>query len=131
MQWCPEQPIGRLFYAVGISAALGSYGAGASHLASVEVDRDGVDAHALTYTCGCHVQFFGALMVACLILVCTAVVMTDRPVWMVGEEPPMNFLRPFSEPPPAQPVYTQAQLKKMATMGKLSPDTCCISFEHK
>lgn len=63
-------------------------------------------------------QFFGALAVAALILVCTAVVMTDRPVWMVGEEPPMNFLRPFSEPPPAQPVYTQAQLKKMATMGE-------------
>lgn len=30
----------------------------------------------------------------------------------------MNFLRPFSEPPPPQPVYTQAQLKKMATMGE-------------
>ena len=44
--------------------------------------------------------------------------MTERPVWMVGEEPPMNYLRPFSEPPPSQPVYTQAQLKKMATMGE-------------
>ena len=63
-------------------------------------------------------QFFGALMVAALILVCTAVVMTDRPVWMVGEEPPMGMLRPFSEPAPAQPVYTQDQLKAMATMGK-------------
>ena len=63
-------------------------------------------------------QFFGALMVAALILVCTAVVMTDRPVWMVGEEPPMGMLRPFSEPAPAQPVYTQDQLKAMATMGE-------------
>ena len=63
-------------------------------------------------------QFFGALAVAALILICTAVVMTERPVWLGGEEPPMNSLRPFSEPPPSQPVYTQAQLKKMATMGE-------------
>lgn len=30
----------------------------------------------------------------------------------------MGMLRPFSEPPAPQPVYTQAQLKKMATMGE-------------
>ena len=41
---------------------------------------------------------------------------------MVGEEAPMNYLRPFSEPPPSQPVYTQAQLKKMATMGEEPED---------
>ena len=63
-------------------------------------------------------QFFGALAVGALILVCTAVVMTERPVWMVGEEPPLGMLRPFSEPAPPQPVYSQAQLKKMATMGE-------------
>lgn len=65
-----------------------------------------------------NVQFFGALAVGALILVCTAVVMTERPVWMVGEEPPLGMLRPFSEPAPPQPVYSQAQLKKMATMGE-------------
>jgi hypothetical protein len=30
-------------------------------------------------------QFFGALAVGVFILLCTAVVMTERPVWMVGE----------------------------------------------
>jgi len=63
-------------------------------------------------------QFFGALAVGALILVCTAVVMTERPVWMVGEEPPLGMLRPFTEPAPPQAVYSQAQLKKMATMGE-------------
>jgi len=59
------------------------------------------------------------------------VVMTDRPVWMVGEEPPMNFLRPFSEPPPPQPVYTQAQLKKMATMGEEGGGTATKSIRQQ
>jgi hypothetical protein len=40
---------------------------------------------------------------------------------MVGEEPPLGMLRPFSEPAPPQPVYTQEQLKKMATMGERDP----------
>uniref|UniRef100_A0A7S0HJB0 Uncharacterized protein n=1 Tax=Hanusia phi TaxID=3032 RepID=A0A7S0HJB0_9CRYP len=62
-------------------------------------------------------QFFGALAVAALVLVCTAVVMTERPVWMVGQEPPLGILRPFTAPAPSEPVYTAAQLREMATAG--------------
>lgn len=68
-------------------------------------------------TAGGFLQFFGGLAVAALILLCTAVVMTERPVWMVGEEAPMNYLRPFTEPEAPAPVYSQAQLKQMATMS--------------
>eukprot|EP00286_Rhodomonas_abbreviata_P022920 CAMPEP_0181315808 /NCGR_PEP_ID=MMETSP1101-20121128/15568_1 /TAXON_ID=46948 /ORGANISM="Rhodomonas abbreviata, Strain Caron Lab Isolate" /LENGTH=336 /DNA_ID=CAMNT_0023423031 /DNA_START=11 /DNA_END=1021 /DNA_ORIENTATION=- len=62
-------------------------------------------------------QFFGALAVGALILVCTAVIMTQRPVWMVGEEPSLGVLRPFSETTAPKQVYTPQQLKRIATEG--------------
>lgn len=62
-------------------------------------------------------QFFGALAVGALVLVCTAVVMTQRPVWMVGEEPSLGVLRPFSETAEPRQTYSQAQLKAIATEG--------------
>eukprot|EP00281_Chroomonas_sp_CCMP1168_P035656 CAMPEP_0206250854 /NCGR_PEP_ID=MMETSP0047_2-20121206/21703_1 /ASSEMBLY_ACC=CAM_ASM_000192 /TAXON_ID=195065 /ORGANISM="Chroomonas mesostigmatica_cf, Strain CCMP1168" /LENGTH=319 /DNA_ID=CAMNT_0053676749 /DNA_START=25 /DNA_END=985 /DNA_ORIENTATION=- len=63
-------------------------------------------------------QFFGALLVASVILVGSAVVLTERPVWMNGAEPSFGVLRPFSEPAPPPKVYTPKQLKAMATRGR-------------
>mmetsp|Transcript_3516 Transcript_3516/g.10227 ORF Transcript_3516/g.10227 Transcript_3516/m.10227 type:complete len:259 (-) Transcript_3516:392-1168(-) len=66
-------------------------------------------------------QFFGVVALGGIILVVTAAFMTQKPIWMTGQEPSLGVLRPFTEAPPPPPVFTAAQLKKIAE-GQLGPD---------
>jgi len=47
--------------------------------------------------------------------------MTQKPVWMTGQEASLGILRPFTEAPPPPPVFTSAQLKRIAE-GEMGPN---------
>jgi len=47
--------------------------------------------------------------------------MTQKPVWMTGQESSLGILRPFTEAPLPPPVFTSAQLKRIAE-GEMGPN---------
>jgi hypothetical protein len=68
-------------------------------------------------------QFFSALSVFALVLVCTSVFMTQKPPWMEGKEADLGVSSPFIGPDPSdQPYnYNDRQMRDMGAAAKGRP----------